>query len=92
MKRKYPPELKKRALAKWLRENPDLTFCQDHELCPIAIFLGSGCDHRVSALQRTILIDEVEYSTPGWAQRFMERFDNLRGPKVRGKRALTALA
>lgn len=91
MKRKAPKELIKADFANWLRENPTLTFCQDHELCPIAIFLGSGCDHRVSVLDNTIDIDGVEYRTPPWARGFIQRFDELRGPKIRAKRALTVL-
>lgn len=77
--RKRAPITRKR-FAAWLRENPDLKFKrQMGGHCPIAVFLGAGCDHHIYVDQDAIDIDEVVFDMPPWARNFINEVDIFPG-------------
>lgn len=72
---KRVPITRKR-FAAWLRENPDLKFKrQKSRECPLAVFLGAGCDREVNVDLETIDIDEVLFDMPPWARHFINEVD-----------------
>lgn len=75
----------------WLEENPDLTFKRRSSCdCPIAIYLGSGCDREVSVDTDTTMIDGETYANPPWVLAFTSVVDDLPG-QISGKKAATLL-
>jgi hypothetical protein len=79
------------AFREWLAENPDLTFkaassCE----CPLAIYLGSGCDREVSVDVDTTMIDGQTYDNPPWMFDFIGAVDAFQGP-ITGEQALKLL-
>ena len=69
-------DITRKRFTAWLRENPDLEFVRgDCEMCPIAIFLGAGCDHQVNVDVHEIVVDGELFGTPKWAARFIKAFD-----------------
>lgn len=87
---KRPPISRKR-FATWLRENQDLRFerCSWTE-CPVAIFLGGGCDHEVVVDCTEIEIDKESFKTPKWIEEFIWTVDTGPGT-VTARQALIAL-
>jgi len=89
-------DITRKRFTEWLRENPDLDFVRhDCELCPIAVFLGSGCDHDVNVDIGETIVDGEVFGTPRWAERFIKAFDGeATGPdtfRAKGADALKVL-
>jgi len=76
--------ISKKRFETWLRENPDLSFttCQT-DACPVAIFLGSGCDHVVEVHGGSrIDIDGEKYRPPKWVSKVINSVDLHEPPDI----------
>lgn len=75
----------------WLAENPDLRFDRRSSCdCPLAIYLGSGCDQEVSVDVDTTMVNGKTFYNPPWTMNFIAAVDNLPG-EITGARALDYL-
>jgi hypothetical protein len=84
-------KLSRKKFFEWLSSNSDLEFDRQHAgACPLAIFLGGGCDKVVSVSKSVICIDGRSSVVPYWVERFIDGVDAVPG-RITSKEALEFL-
>ena len=70
----------RKAFREWLAEHPDLTFERQSSCsCPLAVYLGSGCDTEVFVDSDTTMLDGKTFENPPWVQFFTAAVDEYHG-------------
>lgn len=73
-------KITRKAFRAWLEEHVDLWFERQRACeCPLAIYLGAGCDHAVEVDHDSTVIDGVKYTNPRWVELFIGAVDERPG-------------
>lgn len=83
-----PLKIVRKDFRAWLEENQDLTFKRASSCdCPLAIYLGSGCDKDVSVDVDTTMVDGETFTNLPWMMDFIAHVDERKG-EITGQQAL----
>lgn len=73
-------KIKRKEFISWLKEHPDLFFSRNDTCeCPIAVYLGAGCDRDVEVEHDFTAIDSEPFDNPPWVRNFTEAVDQVEG-------------